>query len=222
MFEGFFAITRVVTAIITGVLGPFFIWWLKEKYSNEDETVGNSEKEQQRTLNEEIQFAQNISAELESVRKGLEADRCWIAQFHNGGKFLNSVRDASMKKLSVTHEITAPGVSKEQRTFSDVLVSFFSGMIGNLIKNEHVKYTGDQVDVDPEVKLLFRQRGTEEMHLFAMRNIDGVLIGMLCIDYTTKERGISEEERQYLITKASLLAGYVFYGKVERENREDI
>jgi len=221
MFEGIFAITRVVAAIITGVLGPFFIWWLKERYSSEDETVDDS-GEQRRTLDEEVEFAQNISAELEEVREELGADRCWIAQFHNGGKFLNSVRDASMKKISVTHEITAPGVSKEQHRFSDVLVSFFSEMIGNLIKEDYITYSGGQMNVDPEVELLFRQRGTEQMHLFAMRNIDGVLIGMLGVDYTAKEREMTEQERQYLIAKASLLAGYVFYVEVEGENREDI
>lgn len=210
-----FAIARIIAAIITGVLGPFVIWWLKEKYDDEeDETEDSAEKS---SVDQEVKFAQNISKELESIREELGADRTWIAQFHNGGKLLNSVRDASMKRVSVTHEVTAAGVSKEQRTFSEVLVSFFSEMIDRLIQNDYVTYKGNQVDVDPEVELLFRQRGTEQMYLFAMRNIDGVLIGILGVDYTAREESLNEQEVQYLKAKASLLAGYIFYGTTNQE-----
>lgn len=210
MSEGIFAIARIIAAIITGVLGPFVIWWLKERYDEEEDDPKVSDEKN--TVDQEVKFAQNIAKELESIREELEAGRTWIAQFHNGGKLLNSVRDASMKRVSVTHEVTAAGVSKEQRTFSEVLVSFFSEMIDRLIQNDYVTYKGNQVDVDPEVELLFRQRGTEQMYLFAMRNIDGVLIGILGVDYTAREESLNEQEVQYLKAKASLLAGYIFYG----------
>ena len=214
MSEGIFVIARIIAAIITGVLGPFVIWWLKERYDQEEDQLDD---ENGSSVDEEVKFAQNISKELESIREELEAGRTWIAQFHNGGKLLSSVRDASMKRVSVTHEVTAAGVSKEQRTFSEVLVSFFSEMIDRLIKNDYVTYKGNQVDVDPEVELLFRQRGTEQMYLFSMRNIDGVLIGILGVDYTSREESLNEQEVQYLKAKASLLAGYIFYGNVQED-----
>lgn len=212
--QGIIAIIQLVGAFVSGVAGPILVWWLKEHYSDDEEENAKS------TLNEEVEFAQNISDELEDIREDVKADRVWVAQFHNGGQFLESIQDTSMKRLSVTHEVTNAGVSKEQHTFSGVLVSFFSKMIGKLMQTDYINYTEEHVEVDPEVELLFRQRGTECMHLFAMRNIDGVLIGMMGVDYLDREEELETDEVQYLKAKASLLAGYIFYGHVGDINNE--
>ena len=209
MWEGIFAITRILTAVITGVLGPFIIWWIKEEFKEEKKS------DQKDAVTEEAQFSQDISEELESIRKEIDADRVWIAQFHNGGKILNLPRKASMKRISVTQEVTAPGISKERRKLNDILVSFFSEIINTLIRNEHVVYESGEEDLEPEIELIFRERGNEQMHLFAMRDIDGVLIGIMGADFTEYKQNLNNQEIQYLKVKANLLAGYVSHGKVD-------
>lgn len=206
--EGITAIVQLFGAFLTGVVGPIVIWWLKNYYKSDDEEV----EEEEETIDGSVEFAQNISEELEQIRKEISADRVWIAQFHNGGKLLGSVRNASMKRISIVHEVTGAGVSKEERNFSEILVSLFSKMISRIMEEEYVRYTNDSIEVDPEAKVLFRQRGTQAMHLFAMRNINGVLIGIMGIDYVESERELDEDEIQYLKAKANLLAGYIFYG----------
>lgn len=209
MWEGIFAITRIITAIITGIAGPFMVWWLKEVYYSDGKNVEED--------NDKIEIEENIKSELEQIRQEISADRIWVAQFHNGGNLLDSVRDASMKKLSITYERTGAGVSEERDKVSNVLVSFFTEMIGRIISEDYVKYGNGEVDVDPEVELLFRQRGTKKMHLFAMRDIDGMLIGIMGVDYVDENYDLDKEEIQYLDAKASLLAGYIFYRKVKQK-----
>lgn len=216
MWEGIYAISRIITAIITGVLGPIILWWAKEKYEDSPE-----EDPSKRTVTEEIQFAQNISQELESIRKEISSDRIWIAQFHNGGQILNAGRKSSMKKISITHEVTDKGVSKEKYKIDGVLVSFFSEMIDSIITKEHISYRDDTEGMDPEVKLLLRERGTEQMEMFAMKNIDGVLIGIMGADFTSSGRELHEKEIQYLKVKANLLAGYIINGQVNLPNNNE-
>lgn len=206
MWETVIAIARIATAIITGVVGPILLWWIKNHYYTEDEEK-EEEKETEKTL--------EMKAELEEIRKETKADRIWISQFHNGGKFIESVDTASMKKMSVVYEKTKAGVSKEKDSFSNVMVSFFSEMIQRIIDAGHVEYGGADMDVDPEAELLFRQRGTERMHLFAMKDMEGSLIGIMGVDYTTQDRKLEEDEIQYLTVKANLLAGYIYYMKIE-------
>lgn len=210
MWEGIFAITRILTAIITGILGPFAIWWVKERYSDEN-------NEGSKSINEEVKFSQDIRDELESIRKEVDGGRVWISQFHNGGKILNLSRKASMKRISVTHEVTAPGVSRERRKLNDILVSFFSEIIEELLKKEHVCFENKNNKLQPEVEIIFQERGNEKMHLFAMKDIEGVLIGIMGIDFTTTGKKLSEEEIQYLKVKANLLAGYVIHGQVQKQ-----
>lgn len=210
MWEGIFAITRILTAIITGILGPFAIWWVKERYSDEN-------SEDSKSINEEVKFSQDIRDELESIRKEVDGGRVWISQFHNGGKILNLSRKASMKRISVTHEVTAPGVSRERRKLNDILVSFFSEIIEKLLEKEHVCFKNKNNELQPEVEIIFQERGNEKMHLFAMKDIEGVLIGIMGIDFTTAGKELSEEEIQYLKVKANLLAGYVIHGQVQKQ-----
>jgi hypothetical protein len=204
------AIAIILAALISGVVGPFVIWQYKESQREEEEA------EKRETINDEVEFAQDLTKEIEKIRREVEADRVWIAQFHNGGRLLSSLRNTSMKRVSVTHEVVGAGVSREQNTFSGMLVSFFSDMISRLIEEDHTEYSEENVEEEPEVELLFRQRGTEKMNLLAMRNIEGVLIGILGVEYVEDPRSLSEEERQYLSAKASLLAGYIFYGITQK------
>ena len=200
------AILKLVSAIVSGIVAPLFVWYVKEYYKKKEEPAETKqEKSPQQYRNEKIE------EEIERIRKEIQAGRIWIAQFHNGGRYIGSVKQASMKKMSINYEATARGVSREEDKITNVLVSFFSEMIANIINEDHVKYVGGEMDVDPEVELLFRQRGTNVMHLFSMKDIDDVLIGIMGIDYKNEDQKLSEEEIQYLNVKASLLAGYLYY-----------
>jgi hypothetical protein len=75
----------------------------------------------------------NIYDMLVSLRIQMSADRAQIAQFHNGGKFLEG---SPMKRFSVTHETCNPGVSMEYPFLQAVLTTLFSDMIQMLKQND--------------------------------------------------------------------------------------
>lgn len=201
-------------AVLTGLVFPFIVYWARGKFKDDD-------KEGKDSINEEVEFSQGVTKQLEDIRELVDADRAWIAQFHNGKKYIHSVGDASMKRISVTHEAAGPGVSKEQHRFSDILVSFFAETLDAMASNgrEHISCHHDSDDLNPELEVLLRQRGDESIHLFSMRNIDGDLIGLLGIDYN-KRTELEEDQRAFLNVKSSLLAGYIYYGKLREENTE--
>ena len=76
-----------------------------------------------------------INELLTSLRFQLNADRVQVAQFHNGGKFLEG---SSMKRFSVTHESCRPGISMESVNLHNILVSLFWCMI-NMLKEDNAK-----------------------------------------------------------------------------------
>jgi len=208
MWESLYAITKILTAVITGVLGPILLWWVKETYSDEDDNP-NEEK----TITEKAKFDENISKKLESIRQEIGCDRVWIAQFHNGGKLLNSGASSSMKKISIIYEVTDKGISKEKSKIDNVLVSFFSKLISKISNLDQIFYDIKNQKIDPEVKLLLRERGTNQMNIFAMKNIDGSLIGIMGVDFIRDHKKLNQEEIQYLKVKANLLAGYIVQGE---------
>jgi hypothetical protein len=66
---------------------------------------------------------------LTALRIQLNADRVQLAQFHNGGKFLEG---SPMKRFSVSHESCRPGVSMESVNLHNILVSLFWCMVSML------------------------------------------------------------------------------------------
>lgn len=207
-------IAKVVTAVISaagGVISSYLYY--KFKYKPD----GGDDEEEEEDLDKHIQYSKRINSELDSILGIVEADRVWIAQFHNGKSYYPSNSNNSMKKLSVTHEITSTGISKERNTFSNMLVSFFSDMILEVSESDHVRFVASKSHESPdEIDVLFRQRGCKAMDLFGMENLDDELVGILGIDHVKGGAfELSHEEIDYLNKKANLIGGLLYYGDIE-------
>tara|TARA_R100000458_G_C8278477_1_gene254660 strand:- start:1488 stop:2102 length:615 start_codon:yes stop_codon:yes gene_type:complete len=61
-----------------------------------------------------------VHEQLTELRTRTDAARSQVVQFHNGGEFLDGI---SMKKMSLTHESLANGISSELNTKQDILLS---------------------------------------------------------------------------------------------------
>jgi len=211
MWEFIAKISAAIISAAGGILSSYIYYKLKfDSQEEEEENDG---------LDEHIQYAKRIDGELKSILDTVEADRVWVAQFHNGKEYYPPHSSNSMKKISVTHEVTSAGVSKERNTFSNMLVSFFSDMILDVSNNGHVKYLASESENSPnEIDVLFRQRGCESMDLFSMENLDEKLVGILGVDHTSEVSGLSQNEMNYLNKKANLLGGLLYYGNIEQIN----
>lgn len=209
-------IGKVLAAAISslgGILSSYLLYQMRFK-NDEEKNKGEGDDE----IGEHIEYAQRIDRELRSILETVEADRVWIAQFHNGKEYYPpSSSNNSMKKISVTNEVTSPGISKERSTFSNMLVSFFSDMILDVSEENHVRYASHESDKSPdEVDVLFRQRGCKSMDLFSMKNLDEKLVGILGVDHMHNASDFSDKKINYLNKKANLLGGLLYYGNIEQ------
>ena len=88
--ETFAMITTIVVALITAVLGPIMVNWVKLKMEKKDSST---------PMRDALETSTLIDIQLEQIMEELECDRIWIAQFHNGGVFYPTGR--SIQKFSI-------------------------------------------------------------------------------------------------------------------------
>jgi len=90
-------LTTIIVALITAVIGPLLMTWFKNKLET---------KPTKSLVEEAIDLNELVSEQLEIIIDELEADRIWIAQFHNGGYFYPTGK--SIQKFSIFYENITP------------------------------------------------------------------------------------------------------------------
>ena len=66
-----------------------------------------------------VNNANMIHDQLDKMLIEFEANRIWIAQFHNGGHYYSS--GVSIKKFSIFYEVVSAGIAIIQQQFQNVL-----------------------------------------------------------------------------------------------------
>lgn len=212
-------IIPLITAIITGIVGPIIAYYYRKKRrhkkstktpSSDDENLSESKYLLEKRKKE---IDKNIDEKLNEIRNKLSADRSWIIQFHDGKTKDQSVD--SLKKFSMVYESVNQGISSEKKNFENLLVSFFLDTVNKIVKEKELIY--DDVDniENTEIVRIFDQKGNSSMYMFAMETIDDILIGILGVDFVTESHQITEKEKHYLRKQAYSLAGYLYNREVE-------
>lgn len=194
-------VTGAVTiALITALIGPVALEYVKSKLSK---------KKKEDPIRKDLQHSCVINEELEEIRLILEADRCWVSMFHNGGYYLHG--NKSMKKFSIIFESTGPGVAGVSMLFNNIPVSLFSKSIEELIKNKKI-YIHDYSD--PSVatyglKGSAEASGTSSSYSVALLDIaTDQCIGIIGVDYLKKNR-LTAAELITLNERAQRVAGFL-------------
>ena len=196
MFE---MIGAIIIAVITALVGPAVLEYLKLKMSPK----GND------PVKKELEYSCIINEELEAIREELKADRCWVTLYHNGGHFLHGKR--SMQKFSVMFEASAPGVSGVGMIFNNIPVSLFSKATEEIVRNKHI-YIKDYDD--PTVATFGLKSGAEasgtkssySVGLFDI--ITDQTIGTIGIDYLKKTK-LEVAQLIFLNEKSQRVAGFL-------------
>ena len=84
----------VITALITAILGPILVEWVKVQLNS---------KKRSDILGEAIDTDEKVDHQLELIMEELQCDRICISQFHNGGHFYPTGK--SIKKFSIFESI---------------------------------------------------------------------------------------------------------------------
>lgn len=188
----------VLVALITALLGPISLIWIKKKLSKPKDE-----------LKIELNEIEKINSEMEDILEHLECDRVWVTQIHNGGHFLHS--NKSMQKFSVVYEVDAPGVSPASRVFNNVPISLYSRFFIEIIK---VRFIGICNYDDPTVATYGLKNGAEatgakSSYISGLFDFGtGKLMGCIGIDFM-EPKHIDDDKTEYFRVKSERLAGYL-------------
>ena len=196
MFE---MIGAIIIAVITALIGPAILEYVKVKLSPQPVDP----------IKKELEHSCIINEELESIREELDSDRCWISMFHNGGHYLHG--NKSMQKFSIMFESSSPGVAGIGMILNNIPVSLFSKSVDEIIKSGHIyiKDYSDPTVATFGLKEVAIASGTESGYsvgLFDIKNEQ--CIGTMGIDYLSKKE-LTEDQLIILNFKAQRVAGFL-------------
>ena len=186
------AITTIIVAFITTILGPILVEWVKSKLAKQPKIS---------SVKEAIDLNELVDHQLDVMMDELGCDRIWIGQFHNGGHFYPTGK--SIQKFSMFYEKVAPGNQPSQQSFQNVPVSLFPKAMTELYKNGEIAVP----DTEGETYGLgsaAEPYGAQSYYLIALDDLHDRFIGVLCVDFQQKYK-LSKEDWIFIRQKAGVI-----------------
>lgn len=200
--------TLIVVALITGVLSPIIIQFTRWLF-----VILNKKEDNKCDISRNIEIENSITTKLERIREFFNADRVWIAEFHNGG---HTFTGKSLQKFSETYEVVGKGISREGTNTQNIPTSLFSSFFKTIIE-DGVYLTRDTIEdeINNIFKGFFEARGIKAFSASVIKNLNGNAIGVLCVDKVTSSESITQVQLEQLKNDASIIAGYLetFFNK---------
>lgn len=201
-------ITTILVAIITAVVGPVIIEWVKAK-------LKKSEEEKPSPVKEAIDVNELVDHQLDQLLEELGCDRLWIGQFHNGGHFYPTGK--SIQKFSIFYEKLTPSTNTIQHIFQQIPVSLFPKALSKLYKDGELAIVNYNTDETYDLGMFSKEHNTKSFYMLAIDDLDGHFIGVIGIAFNDKEHKLSKEEwifiRQKVGAIGSLLTDYLYKKK---------
>jgi hypothetical protein len=201
--ETFTMMSTILVALITAVVGPIIVNWVKLKMEKKDAST---------PMRDALETSTLIDTQLEQVMEELECDRIWIAQFHNGGYFYPTGR--SIQKFSIFYEKCTPETPTIQNTFQNIPVSLFPRVLSKVYKDNEISLEDVSNSEDTYgLEYLTTQFGTKSICMVGLHSLDNHLIGVLTISFQNKHH-ITKDEWIYIRQKVgvigTLLSEYLY------------
>ena len=196
-------ITTITVALITAVVGPIIVNWVKLKM----------EKQPKNTLMAEALEASNlIDHQLEDIMQELNCDRVWIAQFHNGGHFYPTGK--SIQKFSIFYEKCNPVLPPLQTTFQNIPVSLFSKALSQVHQHGELEILDVEVEENTfGIDVLTSQFKTKSLCMVGLYDLNNHLIGVMGISFIDEHNVVTPEWifiRQKVGVIGTLLSEYLY------------
>jgi len=199
-------ITTILVAIITAVIGPVVIEWVRAKLKKEEKVS---------TVKEAIDLNALVDHQLDQLMEELGCDRIWIGQFHNGGHFYPTGK--SIQKFSIFYEKLTPSTNTIQHIFQQIPVSLFPKALSKLYKDGELAIINYNTDETYDLSMFSKEHNTKSFYMLALDDLDGHFIGVIGIAFNDKEHKLSKEEwifiRQKVGAIGSLLTDYLYKKK---------
>jgi len=168
----------MVSSAVT-LTGVFLSWFLKYKYG----------EYKHRKITREISQSKLVQTILEQQLGEYKAQRAFILQRHNGGKYKTG---KSMNKLSTTFEALEDGVSTEFKEYQNLPITLYSGLVDSVQTERGIFPVVDDID-DILTRAFFVQRGTKSAIVYPItRGVE--LVGMVGFEWTHKIEKMIEQD----------------------------
>lgn len=189
----------LIGAFCTGVAGPLIVAYVKHRLELQKKPCD--------MVREAIEVSNLITTKIEHLKEEFNADRVWIAQFHNGGHFYPTGK--SIAKFSIFYETVKNGTSSIQSNFQNIPVNIFSKSINHLLENDCIEIPDlkDEKIATHGLKYVCEEAGDKSVYMFAIKTIDEKFIGTLGIAYTKKKTKLDEDSVNHIIKQASSMGG---------------
>jgi hypothetical protein len=198
-----YIILTILVALITAVLGPIIVTWVRIKLEKKSISTPMSDALETSTL---------VDTQLEIIMNELECDRIWIAQFHNGGYFYPTGR--SIQKFSIFYEKCTPDTLNIQQIFQNIPVSLFPRVLSKVYKDNELYVSNVNGEEDSYgLEFFTNQCGTKAACIVGLHSLDNHLIGIMGISF--KEPHHLEKDkwiflRQKVGVIGTLLSEYLY------------
>ena len=191
--ESLTMLTTILVALITAVFGPIAVAWAKKKFETKLPIKD--------PVDEAIELNSIIDNQITHILEELEADRVWVAQFHNGGHFYPTGK--SIQKFSIFYEKYIPGISSIQHTFQNIPVSLFPKAMATLYTNGELSIP-DFNREDYDLTSISKPFGTQSFYMIALEDLNDRFIGALAVSYN-EEYKFTKEDWIFIRQKAGVI-----------------
>ena len=196
-------ITTIIVALITAVIGPAVLEWVKLKF--------NKQPSKESLMKEAIDLNELVDYQLDNMMDVLECDRIWIAQFHNGGHFYPTGK--SIQTFSLFYEKVSPATQSIQHIFQNIPVSLFPKALSKLYKDGELGILNSNIHENYDLHSFACDYGTKSFYMLAIDDLDNHFIGVIGIAFNNNEHKLTKEEwvfiRQKVGAIGSLLTNYL-------------
>ncbi len=175
LFTNYIDLLKLGVSSAVTLFGVFLSWFLKYKYG----------EYKHRKITREISQSKLVQTIIEQQLHEYGAQRAFILQRHNGGKYGTG---KSMNKLSTTFEALEEGVSTEFKEYQNLPMTLYSGLV-DVVQNERGIFPIVEDIDDILTRAFFVQRGTKTAVVYPVsRGAD--LVGMVGFEWTHKLKNI--------------------------------
>jgi hypothetical protein len=190
---------EVIVAFISGILGPISLLIVKK--------ILDKRRVKPDIVKDTLKEGELVQTKIEKIKEEFDADRVWIAQFHNGGNFYPTGK--SMAKFTIVYEVVSGGVNSIQSNFQGIPVNLFSRSINQLLENDVISVPDfkDDTIATYGLKYIAEDTGCQSGYLFAIKSIDDKFVGIFGLDFTKNKVTLTEEDINHILVSASSLGG---------------
>jgi len=181
----------VTIAVITTLISPIVVEWVKSKIQTKKPDP----------LNEAIKHNEDITHQLEIILNELEADRIWIAMFHNGGHFYPTGK--SIQKFSIFHERTTLETDSIMDTFQNIPVSLFPKCLSKIYKEHELSLDKDNIH---DFNFFSKNQGINSMEMFSIEDLEGRFIGIMSLEFKNP-RQLNKDQYIFVRQKLGIIGG---------------